>query len=151
MAPCLISHVWKFRREEWQLMWACWGSLKELFRSIDNHNDFIKETNLFINCNVCYLNFYISSKPWFYTFFFYHSLVVIYFMILQLQHFMPLNSLLCADVPLRNCSLTHAPCPWFAALASVWLRATEMEISSALWSHMVLEGLPSFLKEPNST
>jgi len=31
-------------------------------------NDFIKETNLLINCNVCYLNFYISSKPWFYTF-----------------------------------------------------------------------------------
>jgi len=32
--------------------------------------DFIKQTNFFISCNVCYLNLYISSKPWFYTFFF---------------------------------------------------------------------------------
>jgi len=40
--------------------------------SIDNQTiiDFIKETIILINCNVCYLNFYISCRPWFYTFFF---------------------------------------------------------------------------------
>jgi len=68
--------------------WDCWVSLQELFHSIDNQTviDFIKETNIFINRNVSYLNFYISSKPCFYTFFFTISvIVVIYFMILQLQ------------------------------------------------------------------
>jgi len=47
-----------------------------------------KKPIFFISCNVCYLNFYISSKPWFYTFLFNHFLVgilVTYFMILQLQ------------------------------------------------------------------
>jgi len=40
-----------------------------------------------INSNHCYLNFYISSKPWFYILF-YHllvSILVIYSMVLQLQ------------------------------------------------------------------
>jgi len=77
-------------------------------------NSWLKETIFFINCYLSYLNFYISYKPWFYAFFFYRFLVlivVIYFMILQLQQlheFMALNSLLCSDVPLRNCSLTHS-------------------------------------------
>jgi len=35
---------------------------------IDNQT--IIETIFFIDCNVSYLNFYISSKPWFYTSFF---------------------------------------------------------------------------------
>jgi len=53
-------------------MAAYMGLLGELFYSIDNQTimDFNKETKFFINCNVCYLNFYISFKPWFYTFFF---------------------------------------------------------------------------------
>ena len=52
-------------------MWDCWDFLQELFYSIDYQAiiDFMKETNFFINCNVCYLNVYISSMPWFYTFF----------------------------------------------------------------------------------
>ena len=30
---------------------------------------FYQRNNFFVNCNVCYLNFYIRSKPFFYTFF----------------------------------------------------------------------------------
>jgi len=36
--------------------------------------------------------------------------IISYFMILQLQHFMALNSSLCADVPLGNCSVAHSLC-----------------------------------------
>jgi len=41
----------------------------------------------------CYLLLILASQPWFYT---------------NNNIFMALNGLLCVDVPLRNCSLTHS-------------------------------------------
>jgi len=78
-------------------------------RHSDCHWFYIKETHFFIISNVCYLNFYIISKPWFYTFFFNISylLLLSIWWFYKYNNFMALNSLLCADVPLRNCSLSH--------------------------------------------
>ena len=39
---------------------------------------------------------------------------------------MALNSLLCADVPLRNCSLTHF---WFDFLATLFMTALWFKVS----------------------
>jgi len=76
------TNLWNIREK-----YSAVSSVKKLFQSIGNQTiiAFIKEIHFITNCNVCYLNFYISSKPWFYTF--YHLLVAItsYFTILQLQ------------------------------------------------------------------
>jgi len=85
------------------------GLFEGAFYSVDNQtiSDFIKETNFFINCNLCYLNFYISSKPWFYTFFFTISYLLLLLSISWFyiyNNFVALNSVLYADMLLRNCS-----------------------------------------------
>ena len=75
-------------------------------QSINKHAiiDFMKETHFYHQLyNVCY----ISSNP-----LVSHFLFTIRYSVISLSSkLMALNSLLCADVPLRNCSITHPTIP----------------------------------------